>query len=280
VEINSRTNTLIVKDTKEKLAEMKRLIDALDKRELQVLIEARIVEVTHSHARELGVQWGGHFNTTTQHNFPNTIGVTGGAGANPNSGQGGGSLVNLPTSGPATGAIGLTIGHVNGTALLDMRLMALETAGKGRIVSMPKITTMNNKEALIESGQEVPYQTVSSEGTKTEFKKATLSLKVTPHVTPDKHIRLQIETSKDEPNYAQAIGGVPPIFTKKATTEVIVSDGDTTVIGGLFKDFSSGQNDKVPLFGDIPILGWLFKKKGTTSTGEELLIFITPKVVE
>lgn len=190
---------------------MARLINALDKKEDQVLIEARIVEVTHSHAQELGVQWGGLYNTVTNQNFPNTIGVTGGAGAPPNS-DAGGSLVNLPTSSAPTGAIGLTLGHVNGTALLDLRLMAMENAGQGRIVSMPKITTMNNNEAVIESGREIPYQTFSAEGTKTEFKKATLSLKVIPHVTPDRNIRLEIETHKDEPDFGNQLPGAPPPY--------------------------------------------------------------------
>jgi len=280
IQINKRTNALIIKDTKQKLSEMAHLIAALDKKELQVLIEARIVEVTHNFGRQLGIQWGGAYNTVTNSNFPNTIGVTGGAGGSPNGLDVGGSLVDLPISASPTGAIGLTLGHVNGTALLDMKLSVMENSGNGRIVSMPKITTMNNKEALIESGQEVPYQTTSADGTKTEFKKATLSLKVTPHVTPDSNIRLEIETSKDEPNFDQAIGGVPPIFTKKATTEVMVADGDTTVIGGLFKDTGNKSENRVPLLGKIPILGWLFKNRTTSKTGEELLIFITPKVVE
>ncbi|MBI4829051.1 MAG: type IV pilus secretin PilQ [Nitrospinae bacterium] len=280
VEINSRTNTLIVKDTKEKLAEMAALIEALDRKETQVLIEARIVETTHSTARELGIQWGGHFNTVTGQNFPYTVGVTGAAGPSPNIGVGG-SAVNTGIESAAAGALGITLGHVAGTALLDARLLALENNGNGRIISMPKITTMNNKEALIESGREIPYQTTSSDGTKTEFKSATLSLKVTPHVTPDEHVRMNISVNKDEADFANRLaGGAPPILTKKATTEVLVRDGATTVIGGLFKDTDTGSNRQVPGIGDVPVLGWLFKNKINSKSGEELLIFITPKIVE
>lgn len=280
VEINSRTNALIVKDTKEKLAEMAALIEALDRKETQVLIEARIVETTHSTARELGVQWGGHFNTVTGQNFPYTVGVTGAAGPSPNIGVGG-SAVNTGIDSAAAGALGITLGHVAGTALLDARLLALENNGNGRIISMPKITTMNNKEARIESGREIPYQTTSSDGTKTEFKKATLSLVVTPHVTPDQHVRMNISVNKDEADFANRLsGGAPPILTKQASTEVLVRDGATTVIGGLFKDTDTGSNKQVPGIGDVPVLGWLFKNNITSKVGEELLIFITPKIVE
>ncbi len=275
VDVNERTNSLIVQDTKQKLAEMDKLIRLLDKKERQVLIEARIVEVVHDMASELGIQWGGFYNTVTTSQFPQTIGVTGGTGVSPNSGQGGYG-VNLPTGAPPTGSIGISLGHIAGTALLDARLMALENNGMARIVSMPKITTMNNKEANIESGQNIPYQTVSSEGTRTQWIKATLSLKVTPHITPDKHIRLEIETHKDEP----LAGTPPPILTKQATTEVLVANGDTTVIGGLFKDTDSTKVNKVPGLGDVPFLGWLFKSDAKARSGEELLIFITPTIVD
>ncbi|MGK7345338.1 MAG: type IV pilus secretin PilQ [Candidatus Nitrospinota bacterium M3_3B_026] len=280
IEINERTNTLIIKDTRSKLVQMESLIKQLDKKEQQVLIEARIVEVTHNKARELGIQWGGYANRVTNATFPNTIGVTGGAGASPNTGLGG-VAVNLPTTASPTGALGITLGHINGTALLDARLMAMENQGAGRIISMPKITTMNNKEATIESGSEIPYQTVSADGTKTEFKKASLSLKVTPHVTPDRHVRLEIETNKDEPDWANQLPGAPPpIRTKQAKTEVLVMDGDTTVIGGLFKDTNQRAENRVPGFGELPLFGWLFKNRLETKTGEELLIFITPKIAE
>jgi type IV pilus assembly protein PilQ len=277
IDINSRTNTLIVQDIKGRLAEMERLIEILDKRTVQVLIEARIVEVTHTYAKELGIRWGGHLARQTSLGFPSTIGLSGVSGGATTSAAGG--VVDLGVT-AATGAIGLRLGSVNSTALLDMQLSALETMGKGRILSMPKITTMDNVEALIESGREIPYQTTSSEGTKTEFKKATLSLKVTPHVSPDNYIRLEIEAKKDEADFANQLPNAPPpILTKHAKTVVLIKDGDTTVIGGLFKENKTQTQAGVPFFSKIPFLGWLFKSKADARDGEELLIFITPKIL-
>ncbi|MBI5814592.1 MAG: type IV pilus secretin PilQ [Nitrospinae bacterium] len=281
VEINERTNTLIIQDTKEKLEEMAKLIDKLDKKESQVLIEAKIVSATHDKVKGLGIQWGGHSNTTTAYGFPNTIGITGGTGiSTPNvTANGGGSAVYLPISAGAGGAIGgfgLSLGSVNGTALLDAKLLMLEENSEAVIISNPKITTMNNKEAIIESGQEVPYQTTSAEGTKTEFKKAVLSLKVTPHITPDKHMRLTLQVNKDRP----LSGSPPPIETRMAKTEVLVADGETAVLGGLFEDSSNSSSQQLPGLGNIPGLGWLFKNKSTTNNNQELLIFITPKIVD
>lgn len=279
ININERTNTLIVQDIKNRLAEMERLIEILDRRTVQILIEARIVEVNHNSARELGIKWGGNITRQTNLGFPSTIGLSGVAADGSQTSNAGG-VVDLATSGAAAGALGLRFGSVNGTALLDMQLSALQNQGKGKILSMPKITTMNNKEALIESGREIPYQTTSSEGTKTEFKKATLSLKVTPHVSPDNFIRLEIEAKKDEADFANQLPNAPPpILTKHAKTEVLIKDGDTTVIGGLFKENKTESTASVPFFSEIPFVGWLFKSKSNSSDGEELLIFITPKIL-
>ncbi len=279
LEINERTNSLIAQDTKEKLIEMASLIESLDKKEQQVLIESRIVEITHNKARELGIQWGGYYEGVTGYNYPNTVGITGTNGSTAIQSGTGGNLVNVPITDP-TGAIGLTLGHINGTALLDAQLMAMEETGEGRLVSMPRITTMNNKEAQMESGEEVPYQTISSEGTKTEFKDAKLKLKVTPHITPDDNVRMEIEVNKDTADFTQDTGAGPPIRTKQAKTEVLVGDGETTVIGGLFQNSDEIQHRKVPGFADIPFMGWLFKSKSTKRGSEELLIFITPKIVD
>ncbi len=278
IDVNERTNTLIIQDTRDRLAEMEKLIETLDKRTLQVLIEARIVEVNHTFARELGIKWGGNYNTGTGSAFPATIGLSG-VGAGGVASTAAGSIVNTGTSG-VTGTLGLKLGSVDSTALLDMQLMALQNDGKGRILSMPKISTMNNIEALIESGREIPYQTTSADGTKTEFKKATLKLKVTPHITPDNFIRLEIEANKDEADFANQLpNSPPPILTKHAKTEVLIKDGDTTVIGGLFKETKTDTEASVPFFSKIPVLGWLFKGKANSNSGEELLIFITPKIL-
>ncbi len=278
IDVNERTNTLIIQDNRDRLAEMEKLIETLDKRTQQVLIEARIVEVNHKFARELGIKWGGNYNTSTNSAFPATVGLSG-VGAGGAGSTAAGSIVNTGTS-AVTGTLGLKLGSVDSTALLDMQLMSLQNEGKGRILSMPKISTMNNIEALIESGSEIPFQTTSADGTKTEFKKATLKLKVTPHITPDNFIRLEIEANKDEADFANQLpNSPPPILTKHAKTEVLIKDGDTTVIGGLFKETKNESESGVPFFSKIPVIGWLFKGKVNSDSGEELLIFITPKIL-
>lgn len=280
VEINERTNTIIVKDMREKLAEMASLIERLDKKEPQVLIEAKIISATRDKVKGLGIQWGGYYNNTSSMLFPNTVGVTGGAGPAPNvSAGGGGTGVNFPIvpgAGGALSALGITLGAVNGTALLDAKLMALEQDSEAMIISNPKITTMNNKKAVIKSGQQVPYQTTSNEGTKTEFKDAVLLLEVTPHITPDKHMRLTLKVTKDRP----LPGNPPPIEKREAETEVLVADGETTVLGGLFEDTTNTGQSMVPGLGRIPFLGWLFKNETISNNNQELLIFITPKIVD
>ena len=277
IDVNTRTNTLIIQETKDKLAEMEKLIEILDRRTDQVLIEARIVEVSHTYAKELGIRWGGNINRSVNLAFPSTIGLSGVARGQASAG-GAGGVVDLGTTGAAAGAVGVKLGSVNSTALLDMELSALQNQGKGRIISMPKIATINNKEAIIESGRDIPYQTTSADGTKTEFKKATLMLKVTPHVAQDDYLKLEIEATKDEPDFANQLpNSPPPLLTKRAKTEVLVKDGDTTVIGGLFKENNTDTSVSVPFFSKIPFLGWLFRSRSDSSEGEELLIFITPR---
>ncbi|MBI3793991.1 MAG: type IV pilus secretin PilQ [Nitrospinae bacterium] len=279
IDINERTNTLIVQDTKEKLAEMEQLIAVLDKRTVQVLIEARIVEVTHTSMQQLGINWGGAYTAKAgSTGLPGTVGLSGisagAASSAPN------SIVNLGTTGTPTGALGLRFGSVDSTAVLDMQLMALENDGLGRILSMPKISTMNNIEALIESGREIPYQTTSASGTQTQFKTASLVLKVTPHATDNNLIRLEIEANKDAPDFANQLpNSPPPILTKHAKTVVLIKDGETTVIGGLFSETTAENHASVPFLSQIPIIGNLFKNRSNSSNNEELLIFITPKVL-
>jgi type IV pilus assembly protein PilQ len=273
ITIDDRTNTVIVKDTKKKLADMKLLIEKLDKRTPQVLIEARIVEVNRNFSKELGIQWGGGLNMITDTNFPNTIGITGSSV--------GTSAVSLPAAaGTGTGgAISATLGSVTGASQLDIRLSALESSGRARIISTPKITASDNKEAVIESGRSIPYPTTSSAGTQVQFIDATVSLTVTPHITPDNYISMKIVATKNEADFGQQVQGTPSIIKKKATTEVLIKDGDTTVIGGLYKTTKQESVAGVPWFMKIPVIGWLFKKKADTDLGEELLIFITPKII-
>jgi len=287
VDINKRTNTIIAKDTSDKLAKMASLIEKLDKREPQVLIEAKIISATHDKVKGLGIQWGGYYNNTSSLLFPNTVGVTGGAGIAPNvAAGGGGSAVNFPIApapGPgsgALGALGITLGAVNGTALLDAKLMAMEQTSDASIISNPKITTMNNKLATIKSGTQVPYTTVDKTGLAiTAFKDAVLLLEVTPHITSNRQMRLSLKVTKDRP-LPSASGGTPAIETRAAETEVLVADGETTVLGGLFEDTSTAGESMVPGLGRIPLIGWLFKSETINNNNQELLIFITPKIID
>src|SRR3989338_4541364 len=273
ITIDERTNTLIIKDIKGKIADMKSLIAKLDKRTQQVLIEARIVEVNKNYSKELGIEWGGNFNLASDVNFPNTVAITGSSV--------GTSAVSLPAAaGSGTGgAISATLGSVTGATQLDLRLSALEATGKARILSTPKITTLNNKEALIESGRSIPYATVSQSGTQVQFIDATISLSVKPQITPDNYVSMKIIATKNEADFANQVQGTPSIIKKKATTEVLIKDGDTTVIGGLYKTSQTENVAGVPWFMKIPIIGWFFKKQTDTELGEELLIFITPKII-
>jgi len=273
ITIDERTNTLIVKDIAKKVTEMKSLVEKLDKRTPQVLIEARIVEVNKNFSKELGIEWGGKFNLASDVNFPNTVAVTGSSV--------GTSAVSLPAAAGlgSGGAISATLGSVTGATQLDLRLSALEATGKARILSTPKITTSDNKEAVIESGRSIPYATVSQSGTQIQFIDATISLTVTPHITPDNFVSMKIVATKNEADFANQVQGTPSIIKKKANTEVLIRDGETTVIGGLYKTTKQENVAGVPWLMKIPIIGWLFKKKSDRDDGEELLIFITPKII-
>lgn len=273
ISIDDRTNTLIIKDTKKKLEEIKSLIEKLDKRTPQVLIEARIVEVNKNYSKELGIEWGGKLNLTNDSNFPNTIGITGSSV--------GTGVVSLPAAaGSGTGgAVSATLGSVTGANQLDIRLSALESSGKARILSTPKITTLDNKEAIIESGKSIPYPTTSSAGTQVQFVDATISLTVKPQITSDNYILMKILATKNEADFANQVQGTPSIIKKKASTEVLIKDGETTVIGGLYKTSKTENVAGVPWFMRIPVIGWLFKKTVDKDDGEELLIFITPKIL-
>ncbi|MFB6263894.1 MAG: type IV pilus secretin PilQ [Bradymonadaceae bacterium] len=292
VSVDSRTNTLIIKDLPENIRSIRQLVNSLDTQVPQVLIEARIVETNDTFSQELGIQWGGDF-TASQANgnptglaFPNVLGVSGGAtdgraptrgtSSNPN------FAVNLPApAGTGSGgSLGLTMGSVNNSVNLNLRLSAAEESGRAKIVSAPKILTLDNEQATISQGTSIPISVVSAAGVQTVFVDATLELTVTPHVTPDGNIQLEIQASKSEPDFQNTgARGDPTILRKEAETELLIGDGETTVIGGIYTRNSGSSVTGVPFFRRIPILGWLFKKSSKSESRSELLIFITPRVV-
>jgi type IV pilus assembly protein PilQ len=296
--IDERTNTLLVQDTAEKLADIRRLVQTLDVPVRQVLIEARIVIVSDTFERDLGARFGV---TTAQKNGSNgLLAVTGnGVGADTmtqsaiaNLGSTGRVTpvqtpildnryqVNLPVANPA-GTIGLSL--LGGSYLVDLELSAAQNEGRGEVISSPRVITANQKQATIMQGTEIPYQESASSGaTTTQFKKAVLSLKVTPLITPDNRVVLDIDVNDDSVGQLvqSATGGsVPAIDTKEILTQVLVNDGQTVVLGGILETNKNKSTNKVPYLGDIPILGHLFKTTTDINNKTELLIFITPKIL-
>ncbi|RNC69857.1 MAG: type IV pilus secretin family protein [Desulfuromonadales bacterium] len=266
---DSRTNRVIVKDIAPAIDDMKGLLRNLDSPEKQVMIEARIVEVETNISSALGIQWGLHATDT------DVMGIT-----NVDAGFGGiltGVASSTGTFGPGL-ATGITFGKLISNGTLDLKLSALATRGNAKIISTPKVVTLNNKAAKISQGQSIPYSTVSAEGTKTEFVEAALTLEVTPHITADGSVVMKIKASNN--SAGTPIGsGAPPINKKEATTELLVKNSETTVIGGIYIDTDRDSDQGVPFLKDIPFLGHLFKSSIKQKQKTELLIFITPKIL-
>ncbi|MBI5286520.1 MAG: type IV pilus secretin PilQ [Deltaproteobacteria bacterium] len=293
VATEDRTNILIVKDTIANLEKMQDLLKRLDRPTPQVLIEARIVEAESSFARDLGVQWGAAHRSTGRDEFTSafgSVGATPPATMTPTGFIGSGGqfssqpnfAVNLPASGiaGALGALGFSFGKLTGDPfLLDIRLSAGEKKGLTRTISRPRIATIDNKEAKISQGDSVPFETTSASGTQTQFIDATLELNVTPHITPDGSITMKIKASRNSIGSFRSAAGTPSISKKEASTEIIVKDGETAVIGGIVISDKSDTGGGIPFLKDIPVLGWVFKNKSVSDTQKELLIFITPTIL-
>ena len=289
--VDARTNTLIVKDIARNVDDVVLLIKQLDKPTPQIMIEARIVEASLNFNRSIGVQWGGNFKAgagtgnPTGLQFPNSIGVTGGPtmGAVPS--LNGNYFVNMPAPVGANtggGAIGFSFGSLSKSLNLDLVLSALESTGEGKVISTPRVSALDNKEAKIEQGVSIPFATSSSGGaTNVQFVDAKLSLTVTPHATPDNKIFMKIQATKNAPDTSLlGAGGQPSIRKNEASTEILLADGETAVIGGILILDRGQTTTKVPFFGDIPLIGWLFKTKTVREEKRELIIFITPRVVK
>jgi type IV pilus assembly protein PilQ len=282
VQFDVRTNTIIITDLPDRLTTATDLIAALDRAQPQVEIEARIVQVNKNYQRNLGVQWG--FNgrvdpalgNTTNLAFPNS-GTLSGATGGTTGGQP--TAVNLPTPG-ATSAVGLMLGSVNGAFNLDIALSALETSGNGRVLSTPRVSTQNNVEAEIKQGTQIPIQTVSNNTVTVQFKDAALILKVTPQITAANTVIMKISLENGQADFSRAVNGIPPINTQAANTSVLVNDGQTTVIGGIYLSTEQYSTDKTPGLSRIPLLNWLFKRENALDSSSELLIFITPRITK
>ncbi len=290
IAVDARTNTLIITEVRERMDLMERLLEVLDTPTPQVSIEARIVEATSTFVKNLGFQWGflgqadPFYGNQTNLQFPNKILadgamipqgiVTKGVG-----GPLGGYAINLPAPSFTT-ALGLSFANILDTFRLDMAITALETSGQGRIISSPKVTTQNNREAEIVQGRQIPVQTQANFTVSTRYVNAALELKATPQITAEGTIIMNIDIKNNAADFANLVNGIPPIITQSAKTTVMVPDGGTTVIGGIYRTEDSYTQERVPLLYKIPIIGSLFKSMARTKQNRELLIFLTPRIIK
>ncbi|MGL1956063.1 MAG: type IV pilus secretin PilQ family protein [Colwellia sp.] len=277
VSVDERTNTLLIRDTAKSIEDIKRMVTILDIPVRQVVIEARMVTVKDNLNEELGIRWGV---TNTDGEYASSGTLEGADSANS------GAVpvladrlnVNLPVANPA-GVIAFQVARLADGTILDLELSAMEKENKGEIIASPRITTANQKEAYIEQGVEIPYQEAASSGaTATQFKKAVLSLTVTPHITPDNKIILDLVVTQDTVSDVQS-GQAPAIDTQRIGTQVLVNNGETIVLGGIYQQSIISTVSKVPVLGDIPYFGWLFRNTNQFNEKKELLIFVTPRIV-
>ncbi|MCO7513226.1 type IV pilus secretin PilQ [Pseudomonas putida] len=256
--VDARTNTLVVHQPADRLAELRQLVAQLDVPVRQVLIEARIVEANVDYEKSLGVRWGAPLKGE-------------------NARLGSDLFVDLGVE-RATSAIGL--GLLRGGTLLDLELSAMEKSGNGEIISQPKVVTADKETARILKGTEVPYQETSKSGaTSVSFREASLSLEVTPQITPDGKVIMTVRVTKDEPDYVNALNDVPPIRKNEVNAKVRVTDGETIVIGGVYSTTQNNVVDKVPFLGDLPYVGRLFRRDALQEKKSELLVFLTPRIM-
>jgi type IV pilus assembly protein PilQ len=277
VTVDERTNILLIRDTAKSIENIKRMITVLDIPVRQVVIEARMVTVKDNVNEELGIRWGV---TDTNGDYASSGNLTGAENA------GNGIIpslndrmnVNLPAA-TGSASIAFQIARLADGTILDLELSALEKENKGEIIASPRITTANQKEAYIEQGVEIPYQQAASSGaTAVQFKKAVLSLTVTPHITPDDRIILDLVVTQDTVSEVQN-GQAPAIDTQRIGTQVLVNNGETIVLGGIYQQAVISTVSKVPVLGDVPYFGWLFRNKNNFNEKKELLIFVTPRIV-
>ncbi len=289
--VDARTNILFVQDTSSRLEDVRQLIAKVDLTVRQVMIEARIVEAGDSFAKNLGVRLGYHdmnggstnsrVNTTVGGSLVDT-GYHSGQSSTVPTWSSDSLSVNLPAT-PRTGTAGvfsMILFNSSKTAFLNAEISALEADGKGKVISSPRVMTANQIEAIIEQGVEIPYQQATSSGaTSVSFRKANLALKVKPQITPDGKITMTLDVNKDTPNTRLSTGAGVAIDTKHVKTEVLVENGGTVVIGGIYTQESRDNTQRIPFFGDLPYIGWLFKNREWIDDKTELLVFITPRIV-
>ncbi len=270
VSVDPRTNSLLVRDTPKQIQKVRDLVEKLDKPTRQVRIEARIVSLDTDFERNLGVRWGG----LVREGSDTIAGSLAGAQGNEPA-----LAVNLPTSPAPDAALGARIGSLANDATLDLELSAIEAEGKGRVISSPRVVTADQQEATIQQGTEIPFEQATSSGaTSISFQEAELSLSVTPQITPEDHLIMEVNAKNDTVGETTPAG--PAIDTEEIETQVLVDDGETIVLGGIYTKSERTDETGVPFFRNIPGLGWLFKTKTITDEKRELLIFLTPRIIK
>jgi type IV pilus secretin PilQ/predicted competence protein len=285
VHVDERTNTIILQDLPRFLNKQIDLINELDRATRQVEIEARVIVTSRNFSRDVGVQWGilnqqaPKYGTQTSLTFPNTITVGGRGTAAGTSAVGGSYVVNLPATAPATG-VGVSLGNIIGSFNLDAALSAMEQQGRGRILSTPKITTQDNQEATIKQGLQFPIQVEMNNTITVQYKDATLTLKVTPQITEANTVILNLTLENNAADFTKTVGGAPSIQVQEAKTVLLVNDGDTAVVGGVYKSQEDSQSNTTPFLSRLPILGFLFRERSLQQSNQELLLFITPHIVK
>ncbi len=301
VTVDERTNTLLLQDTSAKLQELRELITQLDIPMRQVMIESRVVIANNDFVRDLGVRFGlsasggdtggnewmvgggrpGHISGSADLYTGPFMNSANSVIAQPDDNQA--MMVNLPAilgGGTRGGAFNLLVGKV-GSYLLNLELSAMQQEGKGEVVSSPRVITADQTKAIIKQGKEIPYQQATSSGaTSVSFKEAVLQLEVTPHITPDDRIRMDLLIKKDEADWTRSVLGTPPLDKREVTTSVLVDNGETVVLGGVVDHNKSNKQEKIPFFGDIPFMGYLFRQTSIEDRNTELLIFVTPRILK
>ena len=284
VSVDDRTNTLLVRDTAANLVSVRGLVATLDIPVRQVLIESRIVIATDNFNRDLGVRFGVSRAQTTD-NAGTRLSLGGGKAGDTNFGGNvsfnvanqENLLVDLPLGDPS-GALKFAVISIP-DFLLQLELQALQTEGRGEVLANPRVVTSNQKEAVIEQGVEIPFLEASSSGAATvSFKPAVLSLRVTPQITPDDRVIMDLQINQD--TVGQEFSGIPSVNTQALTTQVLVDNGDTVVLGGIYQQTDPKDVEKVPFFGDLPYLGLFFRTEAVRDEKTELLMFVTPKIIK
>jgi len=289
IQADAPTNSLIVKDEESVVAEIKKIIQKLDVRAKQVMIEAKIVNATENFSRDLGIQWGGFFSNSSQSNKVfgiNQLGTTTTTNFGDSS-PGSNFIVNAPLQTTPIGNLGIIIGSLHKNLRLDLALQLAEQKGHAKVISSPKILTLDNKRATIRSGatlriRSIPIGTSVSTGVTAtvETINTGIELGVTPQITGDDNITLTVDVGQSEPNFDRKVENIPEIQDQRASTSILLKDGETVVIGGLYKVSEGESVTGIPFLSDIPFIGWLFKSKSKEKRNEELMIFLTPRIIK